>query len=56
MVVSCGGNWGCGGDGGCSVMMVVDEMVLGSRSSWMSMIVSVTRLVAQVRGMVDEIG
>jgi hypothetical protein len=33
MVISQGGNWGCGGDGGCSIVMVVDGVVLGSRSS-----------------------
>jgi hypothetical protein len=32
MPVSGGGEWGCGSDGGCSVMMV-DGVVLGSGSS-----------------------
>jgi hypothetical protein len=33
MVISQGGGLGCGVDGGCSVMMVVDGVVLGSGSS-----------------------
>jgi hypothetical protein len=38
MTVFGGGDWGCGGDGGCSVMMVVDGVVYVSGSSWMSII------------------
>jgi hypothetical protein len=53
--VSGGGDWGCGGDGGFSVMMVVDGVVSGSGSSWMS-IIWVARATERVRGMVDEMG
>ena len=46
MVISCGGDGGCGGDVCCLMMMVVDVVVSGSRSSWMSMIVWVARVVS----------
>jgi hypothetical protein len=52
--VSRGGDWGCGGDGGCSIMMV-DGVVSGSRSSWISMM-WVVRDTERVRGTVDEMG
>ena len=38
MVVSWGGDRGCGGDGDCLVMMVVDGVVSGSGSSWIFII------------------
>jgi hypothetical protein len=33
MEISLGGDWGCGGDGGFSLMMVVDGVVSGLRFS-----------------------
>jgi hypothetical protein len=36
MLVSGGGKWGCDGDGGFSMMMVVDGVVSGLGSSLMS--------------------
>jgi hypothetical protein len=55
MMVSRASDWGCGCDVGFSVMMVVDGVVSGSGSSWMS-IIWATRVVEQVRGTVDEMG
>jgi hypothetical protein len=45
VVIFCSGNGGCRGDGGCSVIMVVDAVVSGSGSSSMSIIVWVARVV-----------
>jgi hypothetical protein len=55
MSVYCCDDWGCGGDGGCPMMMVVDGVVLGSSSSWIS-IIWVARPTEKVRGTVDEMG
>jgi hypothetical protein len=56
VVISCYGNRGYGGVGGFSVIMVVDAMVFGLGSSYMSIIVCVARVDARVRGMVEDIG
>jgi hypothetical protein len=56
VVISCCGNQGYGGVGGCSVIMVVDAMVFVLGSSYMSIIVWVARVDARVRDMVEDIG
>jgi hypothetical protein len=49
-----GGDWGCGGDGGCSLMMV-NGWVSGSWSSWICMMGD-TQTTEWVGGIVDEMG
>jgi hypothetical protein len=53
-VVSSSGDWVCGGDGGCS-MMIVDENVSGSGLSWMWMM-GLASTATRVRGIANTRG